>query len=142
MNHRTRGFTLVETLVVIAVISILASVALVSFQPFVTRARIDNAITESGALIRLAVSEARRTNQNTTVTFTGSTMRVSRAGATVRQATLDVTPTVRCRTTCPTTYTFSSPFGTNATDFNLTFTRGGVSRDLTVRGPLALVSVK
>lgn len=144
MRLPTSGFTLVEILITIAIIGILAAVGFVSFMPFIERSRLDNAVAEAGSSVRYAVSEARRNNRTITLRIDGTTMTVSRDTTTLRSVTLQLTPALTCRSTstCPTTYTFSAPFGTSQMDFALAFRAGTRTRELFVRGPLATVSAQ
>ena len=137
-----QGFTLVEILITLAVVGILAAVGFNSLLPFLNRTRVENAAAESGALVRYAISEARRNNTTLTLSVSSNVLTVKRGTTTVRTTTLPLTPTLTCRTTCPTTLTFTAPFGRSDLDFKLAFQQGTVSRVLWVRGPTAMVTLQ
>ena len=62
-----RGFTLIELMVVVALIAITLSFAVPSFQGFLDRARTDAAAAELAGLLSLARSEAIRRNAPVTI---------------------------------------------------------------------------
>ncbi|MCY1281158.1 Chthon cassette protein D [compost metagenome] len=66
-SRPSSGFTLIELMVVIALIAITTSVAIPSFQRFLERARADAAAAEVAGLFSLARSEAIRRNVPVTI---------------------------------------------------------------------------
>jgi type IV fimbrial biogenesis protein FimT/type IV fimbrial biogenesis protein FimU len=66
-RHSKQGFTLIELMVAIAVVSILSAIALPSMNDFLVRMRVDNEISEMQRLLLTARNMAINTGKNTTV---------------------------------------------------------------------------
>lgn len=66
-NRSTRGFTLLEALVVIAIVGILASAAIPQFQTFINRRLIAGEVASLSSSFRLARAEAIRRGRPVTV---------------------------------------------------------------------------
>jgi len=56
INHAQKGFTLIELMIVVAIIGILAAVAIPAYQDYATRARVTEGLS-LGSSAKLAVSE-------------------------------------------------------------------------------------
>ena len=56
MNRKQHGFTLIELMIVVAIVGILAAIAIPAYQDYTTRSRVAEALSLS-AVAKLAVSE-------------------------------------------------------------------------------------
>lgn len=147
MRGATRGFTLLETLVVIAIVAILAGIGLISYLSYRAQANLDEGTAMLEQAISRGVAEARRTSQPVTVTLntTARTVQVTRSGTTtVLNATLPVdTWTMTCRLSAcaagSTTFTLVTPGSSFPDDLAITLTSRSKTRSLRILGPTALV---
>ena len=89
MNSMQKGFTLIELMIVIAIVGILAAVALPAYQDYTVRAKVSEAVAKS-AEIKTAISEyySARNEIPASITAAGTTIVQTNV---IEGATLDAT---------------------------------------------------
>jgi len=75
MTHLQRGFTLIELMIVVAIIGILAAVALPAYQDYTVRARVSELIL-AGSALRTAIAEKFQSDNDTANAASGLTLNV------------------------------------------------------------------
>lgn len=71
--NRVQGFTIIELMVVIAIVAILAALALPSFRDYIEKSRLRGAVDSVTGLMALARTEAVRQDRQVAIAFGGST---------------------------------------------------------------------
>lgn len=73
MKKNQKGFTLIELMIVVAIIAILAAIAIPQYQNYVARSQVSRAVGEIGA-IKTAVEDCLASGDATCTNGTGSTL--------------------------------------------------------------------
>lgn len=89
-----RGVTLIELMVVVAILAILLMVATPSFTDFLARKRVEGALTELTADLNFARSEAVVRNTNVSVTFGSGCYVIHTTGSTATSCAQSGAPTL------------------------------------------------
>ena len=93
MKKTQQGFTLIELMIVVAIIGILASIAIPAYQDYMTRAKWAKAVSTVAAL-KLAISECLNDNSgNASCCDTTSSLDLGKYGVTAMPSLVDGTVT-------------------------------------------------
>lgn len=94
MKKTQQGFTLIELMIVVAIIGILASIAIPAYQDYMTRAKWAKAIASTAAM-KLAISECLNDNSGAYTTCDStSTLEAGKYGITSMPSLADGTVTI------------------------------------------------
>ena len=86
INHAQKGFTLIELMIVVAIIGILAAIAIPQYQDYIARSQVTRVVGEISALKTAAEGQLMRGEEPSgaaSLGFTGSDLMVSEALTTV-----------------------------------------------------------
>jgi len=109
LKRRIRGFTLIELMIVVTVIMIASAIMLMSIQPALKNARVNNAYNTTLMALRQARDSAASSQQTYTVSFFVNN---SNTGPNTITVTQNLTGTVTLNLTLPTDMEFGIQTGT------------------------------
>lgn len=136
MKQMQKGFTLIELMIVVAIIGILAAVAIPQYQDYVTRTKLSNAATFANP-IKTAIAEYAQENGNTALAALGAsdwtTLGLSAAptlppevqSVTVTAGTIAMTLNVPVGTTAHPTVSMAPSVGSTSVTWTNTCTPAG-----------------
>jgi type IV pilus assembly protein PilA len=116
-NVKQKGFTLIELMIVVAIIGILAAIAIPAYQDYTIRARVTEGL-EMASSAKLAVSETAQTNNALPATQAAT-------GYTTPAATANVTSIAIADTTGVITVTYTAAAGGGTITLVPTLTANG-----------------
>lgn len=116
MKQTVKGFTLIELMIVVAIVGILAAIAIPAYQDYTVRARVAEALS-LGSAAKLAVSE-------TTMSTGALPVNQAATGYTFTNATENVASIAIADATGVVTITTTPPAGAGTVTFTPTFTAG------------------
>eukprot|EP00764_Aduncisulcus_paluster_P005309 gnl/Carplike_NY0171/1901_a2577_869.p1 GENE.gnl/Carplike_NY0171/1901_a2577_869~~gnl/Carplike_NY0171/1901_a2577_869.p1 ORF type:complete len:149 (-),score=12.54 gnl/Carplike_NY0171/1901_a2577_869:377-823(-) len=93
MNKKAQGFTLIELMIVVAIIGILAAIALPAYQTYTAKARFSEVVNATGG-VKTAVEVCAQTNGAMTDCDSNNTVAKALAGAAVGQYVESVAVTI------------------------------------------------
>ena len=83
MQHKQQGFTLIELMIVVAIIGILAAIAIPSYQDYTARAQMSEAVSLTAGL-KTPLAEYYQTNGSFPATLKASNLASTRSGKNVK----------------------------------------------------------
>ena len=116
-NVKQKGFTLIELMIVVAIIGILAAIAIPAYQDYTIRARVTEGL-EMASSAKLAVAETTQTNNALPATQAAT-------GYTTPAATVNVASIVIAATTGAITVTYTAAAGGGTITIVPTLTANG-----------------
>lgn len=151
--HRATGVTLLETLVVLAILGIIAGIGVITYQRWAQRTQADAAVADVQRVITAARARIRTHNRDVTLRVDSAARTITVTQAPDHTATYAIdartldacqrTPTAGTDTCTPTTtVTLRAPYGTLGTDLRVRVGTATVTRDAYLLGPTALLQVR
>lgn len=129
MNKAQQGFTLIELMIVVAIIGILAAVAMPAYRDYMTKARMSNVISTTSA-VKTAMADCLQSNGTIAACDTAAELGITLPSATNDLASIAIAATTGTITATGTAaaggYTYTlTPTAPAAGDTTINFTIGG-----------------